>query len=126
MENTIISAGHLCLDITPIFPTGNDGIRIENLLSPGKLLRMEGVDIHTGGSVANTGLALKILGNNVKLLGKIGNDSFGKIVKSIVSSYGAGGLIEDVKSSTSYSVVLAVPGYDRIFLHDPGANDNFS
>lgn len=27
--------------------------------------------------------------------------------------------------STSYSVILAVPGIDRIFLHNPGANDSF-
>ena len=45
---------------------------------------------------------------------------------SIVSSYGAGGLISDDNSSTSYSVVLAVPGIDRVFLHNPGANDTFS
>jgi sugar/nucleoside kinase (ribokinase family) len=35
-------------------------------------------------------------------------------------------LIVDKGSSTSYSVVLAVPGIDRIFLHNPGANDTFS
>lgn len=28
-------------------------------------------------------------------------------------------------SSTSYSIVLAIPGIDRIFLHNPGANDTF-
>ena len=30
------------------------------------------------------------------------------------------------QEKTSYSVVLAIPGIDRIFLHDPGANVNFS
>ena len=29
-------------------------------------------------------------------------------------------------SPTSYSVVLSLPGQDRIFLHNPGANDTFS
>jgi len=29
-------------------------------------------------------------------------------------------------SHTSYSVVLALPGHDRIFLHYPGANDTFA
>ena len=87
---------------------------------------MGAADVHTGGSVANTGLALKLLGNEAELLGKVGKDAFGTMVKSIVSSYGAGGLIEDEACSTSYTVVLAVPGHDRIFLHNPGANDSFT
>jgi sugar/nucleoside kinase (ribokinase family) len=35
-------------------------------------------------------------------------------------------LLEDPAAGTSYSVILPVPGLDRIFLHDSGANDNFS
>ena len=34
-------------------------------------------------------------------------------------------MIVSEKANTSYSVVLAIPGMDRIFLHDPGANDEF-
>ncbi len=122
----VISAGHICLDITPVFPSGHSYDRIGDLLVPGKLIRMETASVHTGGSVANTGLALKLLGNEVTLLGKVGCDAFGGMVQSILAAYGAGGLITDERSSTSYSVVLAVPGMDRIFLHNPGANDTFS
>ena len=122
----VISAGHICLDITPVFPSGHSYDRIGDLLVPGKLIRMDAASVHTGGSVANTGLALKLLGNDVTLLGKIGCDAFGGMVQSILAGYGAGGLITDEHSSTSYSVVLAVPGMDRIFLHNPGANDTFS
>jgi len=35
------------------------------------------------------------------------------------------GMIISDELSTSYSVVLAVPGIDRIFLHNPGANHLF-
>ncbi|MBR6147038.1 MAG: carbohydrate kinase family protein [Lachnospiraceae bacterium] len=122
----IISAGHICLDITPIFPDNRSYKDIASILIPGKLINMDKADVSTGGSVANTGLALKKLGCDVTLLGKVGNDHFGNLIKSIVSSYGAGGLISDDNSSTSYSVVLAVPGIDRVFLHNPGANDTFS
>ena len=122
----IVSAGHICLDITPVFPTGHSYDQIGDLLVPGKLIRMDAASVHTGGSVANTGLALKLLGNDVTLLGKVGKDAFGSIVENILAEYGAGGLITDEYSSTSYSVVLAVPGMDRIFLHNPGANDTFS
>ena len=126
MSQKIISAGHICLDITPVFPAAVRGKEIQDLLRPGKLLRMEPADVHTGGSVANTGLALKLLGNEVDLLGKIGRDAFGTMVKSIVSSYGAGGLLEDETCTTSYTVVMAIPGHDRFFLHDPAANDTFT
>lgn len=122
----VIAAGHICLDITPVFPSGQHYAQISDVLSPGKLVQMDAASVHTGGSVANTGLALKILGNEVTLLGKVGRDAFGGMVKNILAGYGAGGLIEDERGTTSYSVVLAVPGIDRIFLHHPGANDTFS
>ena len=126
MDKKIIAAGHICIDITPMFPRGVRCRELGDLLIPGKLINMAGADIHTGGSVANTGLALKKLGANVQLLGKVGDDAFGGMIAKILEEYGAGGLIVDEHSATSYSVVLAVPGVDRIFLHDPGANNTFS
>jgi len=126
MGRKVIAAGHICLDITPVFSPDRRVERPEELLIPGKLLNVEPADVHTGGSVANTGLALKLLGNDVRLLGKVGNDAFGSMVREIAASHGADGLIVDEKSSTSYSIVLAMPGIDRIFLHCPGANDSFS
>ena len=125
MKKKIIAAGHICIDITPIFSSEKRYSQIADILEPGKLIHMQSADVHTGGSVANTGLALKILGADVALMGKIGKDSFGSMVQEILSGYSAGGLIVDEKSSTSYSVVLAIPGIDRIFLHNPGANDTF-
>lgn len=126
MKGKIIAAGHICIDITPVFSTKKQFRKVGDLLEPGKLIHMSPADVHTGGSVANTGLALKILGANVQLMGKIGEDAFGSMVQGILNKYGAGGLIVDAQSSTSYSVVLAIPGIDRIFLHDPGANDTFT
>ena len=125
MSKKVIVAGHICLDITPAI-TGEPVGQIQNFLSPGKLINAEKADIHTGGSVANTGLAMKILGAEVSLCGKIGDDSFGQIVRAIIKGYEADdGLIVGKGESTSYSVVLAIPGLDRIFLHHPGANDTF-
>ena len=122
----VISAGHICLDITPVFPAEKQVDRLSSLLIPGKLIQTEAAAVHTGGSVANTGLALKILGCDVTLMGKVGNDAFGMMIRHILKRYGAGGLLTDPESSTSYTVVLAVPGLDRIFLHNPGANDTFA
>ena len=126
MTKKIICAGHICIDITPIFDGQRKFSTINELLEPGKLMHMNGVNVHTGGSVANTGLALKRLGNDVRLMGKVGDDAFGSIIQNILANHGTGGLLIEKGAVTSYSVVLAIPGVDRIFLHAPGANDSFS
>ena len=126
VKKKVIVAGHICLDITPVFPKER-ATNVEQILSPGKLIQMGNADVHTGGAVANTGLAMKILGNDVSLMGKIGRDAFGHIIQSALREYDADeGMICDTASSTSYSVVLAIPGIDRIFLHHTGANDTFT
>ncbi len=127
MAKKAVVAGHICLDITPVFPARQAGSAAE-LLAPGKLINMDGVNISTGGAVANTGLAMKKLGADVRLMGKIGTDSFGSLVLDILSRHGCDGkrdMIQSPDSGTSYSVVLAMPGIDRIFLHSPGANHSF-
>lgn len=126
MGKKIISAGHICLDITPVFSDSRKVSNLGDILEPGKLINVDAANVSTGGSVANTGLALKILGENVELMGKVGSDNFGEMISGILKKYGATGLIVDENSSSSYSVVLAVPGIDRIFLHNPGANNTFS
>lgn len=125
LKKKIIAAGHICLDITPVFP-GKKVEKLTDILNPGKLIHMREADVHTGGSVANTGLAMKILGADVSLMGKIGRDVLGDIVYNILKKYDAEKcMLVSEKASTSYSVVLAVPGIDRIFLHNSGANDDF-
>jgi sugar/nucleoside kinase (ribokinase family) len=113
------------LDITPEFPQMYTN-KIDNILSPGKLLNVGSVEISGGGSVTNTGLGMKILGADVSLMGKIGDDAFGDILTGIYRKYNAeSSLIRQKDDSTSYSMVLAIPGIDRIFLHHTGANDTF-
>ena len=125
MAGKIIVAGHICLDITPVFAS-EKAQPLSSVLTPGKLVQMKDVSISTGGAVANTGLALKVLGADVELMGKVGDDEFGRIVLDRLRGYGAeGGMLVSEDSSTSYSVVIAPPGTDRIFLHNPGANDTF-
>lgn len=125
MKKKVVVAGHICLDITPVF-AGKSAERLTDILAPGKLVQVKEADIHTGGAVANTGLAMKLLGADVTLAGKVGQDEMGQMVLNILKKYGAeNGMVVSEGESTSYSVVLAVPGIDRIFLHNPGANDSF-
>lgn len=125
-KNKVIVAGHVCLDITPVFSAQESG-SLDQILVPGKLIDMEAAAVHTGGCVANTGLAMKLFGLDVSLMGKVGQDNFGQSIANIFKKYGVeDGLIIDEGTSTSYSVVIAPPGVDRIFLHHPGANHTFS
>ena len=121
----VIVAGHICLDISPAFKCAKVD-SVDALLKPGKALNVGKCTVSTGGVVANTGLALKSLGADARLVGKVGNDSFGKAVLERLSERKAEEDIIVVKGEqTSYSVVLAIPGIDRIFLQSPGANDTF-
>lgn len=124
----VVVAGHICLDITPVFPRESaiGAPELADVLRAGTLTRVDGVDIHTGGAVANTGLAMALFGADVSLMGKVGKDPFGSMALDILRERGTGkGMIVSEGEKTSYSIVIAVPGFDRIFLHDPGANDRF-
>ena len=116
MSKKVIVAGHICIDITPVFPNKKT-TNISDVLKPGKLIQMGKAEVSTGGAVANTGLGMKVLGADVTLMGKLGCDEFGDMICGILDRYdAAGGMIRSKDVSTSYSVVLAVPGIDRIFL----------
>ena len=122
-----VVAGHICLDVIPDL-YGHPEFRLEALLQPGHLVEIGPAAFSTGGPVSNTGLALHRLGIRTRLMGKVGNDLFGRAVRQIVASYGshlADGMVIDDQVSTSYSVIISPPGVDRIFMHCAGANDTF-
>ncbi len=122
----VVVAGHICLDITPAFE-GGQTVPLGRLISPGRLTRVGAADVHTGGCVANTGLALHRLGVPTRLVAKVGADAFGGLVRELLAAEGAdAALLTDAACSTSYSVVLAPPGIDRMFLHNAGANETFA
>ncbi|MDR3335938.1 MAG: carbohydrate kinase family protein, partial [Treponema sp.] len=120
-----VVAGHICLDITPVFPR-NGKSALSEVMIPGSLITVGNASISTGGAVANTGLCMKLLGADVALMGKVGDDALGGIVLGLLDKHGLSrGMIIDPSGHTSYSVVIALPGTDRIFLHHSGANDSF-
>jgi len=124
-----VVAGHICLDLTPTIPSapGAPARAVAEILAPGKLTLVRGVTLSTGGAVSNTGMALVVLGVPTKLMGKVGDDYFGQGVLGLLEEHGVRGGMTVVKGErSSYTVCLVPPGHDRIFLHDPGANDTFS
>ena len=124
-KKKVVVAGHISLDITPVFKNSG-GQKFSALLRPGKLLRVGKAQVSTGGAVSNTGLGLHALGGDVLLMAKVGNDDFGLILKEKIRQSGCDSSIPAVEGeSTSYTVVIAPKGFDRFFLHDPGCNDTF-
>jgi sugar/nucleoside kinase (ribokinase family) len=123
-SDAIIVAGHCCLDIIPSFASTADGE-----LHPGKLVDVGPALLAPGGTVSNVGLSLSRLGAPVRLVGKVGDDHFGRILLALYRERDtalADGMIVSPGEVTSYSVVISPPGSDRIFLHCSGANHTFS
>jgi sugar/nucleoside kinase (ribokinase family) len=120
----IVVAGHICLDIIPDWRIGS----IKTII-PGHILEMSGLKLSAGGAVANTGIALKKLGINTALLGKVGADAFGKVILEILKKEDktlAENMIISGNEVSSYTIVLNPPDTDRIFLHYPGPNHSFT
>ena len=123
-EIDVIVAGHVCLDLTPNINV--HGKTVQEVLRPGKLVHTGECCISLGGPVSNTGIALSILGQNAALMCKVGEDMFGRIISEKITEYGTDKIISvDKDVESSYTVAVVVPGNDRIFLHDPGANNSF-
>jgi sugar/nucleoside kinase (ribokinase family) len=62
-------------------------------------------------------------------MGKVGDDAFGHAILDVFRSHDPAlvrTMIVDPDVSTSYTVVINLPGIDRSFLHCPGANDTFA
>lgn len=118
----VVVAGHVCLDVIP-------DLREPVALEPGRLVFAGPAVLSTGGAVANVGLALHRLGVPVRLLGKVGNDVFGRAFRDALLDVDPG-LADGMRivdgEDTSYSIVISPPSTDRTFVHCPGANDTFS
>ncbi len=115
----IVVAGHLCLDIIPDLHT----LPVAAMGLPGRLHEVGPLTIALGGAVANTGLALHILGGDVGLVGLCGNDFVGNAIVQQLAARDprlVDGLTIDPHQATSYSVVVAPSGHDRSFWYFPG------
>lgn len=121
MKKAIV-AGHICLDIYPLFERGID-------LVPGRLYEVGTSSFALGGAVPNTGLTMYKLGMDVRLMSKVGADAYGGKVQSLLLEHApehGDDLRVDSAVDTSYTYVFAIPGKDRMFFHCPGSNAVFT
>lgn len=97
---------------------------IRRLPEPGELTTTSGFAMSVGGCAANTAVALRILGREVSVAGKVGTDMFGDFIISELARHGIG--VEQIRRtaalSTSRTIVFNVEGEDRRYLHCIGAN----
>ena len=105
-------AGHLCLDLIP-------GLRDTDFsFQPGQLSEVDAAVSAPGGGVANVGISLYKLGVRATLLGTVGNDALGSLLKTLfddLDSDLSAHLLTDESAATSYSVVLSPPGATGCF-----------
>ncbi len=123
----IVAAGHTCLDLIPAFTIDGKVDKMTDVLVPGKMINMGNCVVVGGGPVTNAGVSIRRLGVKTELIGKIGDDDFGKqILQWYEEHEGHFKGIHMVKGeSTSYTIAICIPGIDRFYLHHCGANDTF-
>jgi sugar/nucleoside kinase (ribokinase family) len=111
----IIVADHVC---TPI----------DHLPAAGELVTADCMLLTIGGCAANAAVDLAKLEVKSAVVGRVGKDTFGRVVVDLLTGAGVdGSLIQSSDSAqTSQTMIVNVKGQDRRFVHTFGANAEFS
>lgn len=100
---------------------------VEEIPAKGKLVLVDTLSLYTGGCASSASIDMAKIGSQVALIGKIGNDGFGRFIKSALIDEGVNTnyLVIDANGSTSASLVIVNPDGERSFIHCLGANATF-
>jgi sugar/nucleoside kinase (ribokinase family) len=110
----IVVADHIC---TPI----------DHLPAAGELVLAERLLLTIGGCAANVAVDLTRMGVRATVLGRVGDDVFGRVVADLLRQQGVD--VSGLRTSpgdTSQTLIVNVAGQDRRFIHTFGANGLFS
>jgi sugar/nucleoside kinase (ribokinase family) len=90
----------------------------------GRLSLVNEIGIGIGGCASNTSIALRKLGGDVAVMGKVGADGFGDFVVHTLENAGVGttGVLRDPTIGTSATLIMIDDAGERTFIHYPGAN----
>jgi len=115
----IICVGILVADVL--------GKPVDRFPEKGKLGLVEKMSLQIGGCAANVAIDLAKLGLETTIIGKIGDDNFGKFLVEALNSekVDISGLKIDKNVSTSASMVMISGDGERSILHSFGANAKF-
>lgn len=101
---------------------------MDRLPEEGQLVAVDRMDLASGGCAANVGIDLAKQGIEVAVVGKVGDDYWGRFVREDLTRYGADASLVGVSAAeqTSQTMILLCKGQDRRFVHTFGANRDFS
>src|SRR6059058_6091072 len=110
----IVVADHVC---TPI----------SHLPAAGELVIADRLLLTIGGCAANVAVDLVKMGVQARVIGRVGDDVFGRAVAEMLRGQGvdAAGLMTSPGVDTSQTLIVNVAGQDRRFIHTFGANGAF-
>lgn len=100
---------------------------IEHLPVAGELITTDRLQLTVGGCAANVAVDLARLDVATAIVGRVGDDVFGRFVRGSLESAGVrcDQLTVSNTAQTSGTLVVNVKGEDRRFIHNPGANAEF-
>ena len=111
-----------------VIGSANADLAIQSARMPelGETLVGAGFSVGAGGKGLNQAVAAKTLGGDVLLVGAVGNDPHGDMLRSRLDSYGIDfkGLVSD--SRPTGCAMITVVGGDNFIILDEGANSNLT
>ncbi len=110
----IIVADHVCNPIS-------------HMPAAGELVKTDRMLLTLGGCAANAAVDLAKMDVLSTVVGRVGDDIFGRVMRDLLSETGldASGLIVTEGAETSQTLIVNVAGEDRRFVHSFGANAEF-
>jgi sugar/nucleoside kinase (ribokinase family) len=98
-------------------------VPLEVPIGGGKLLRVEPIEVTTGGIVSNSGIAMARLGMKIAAFSYVGNDDWAALIRRRFEKEGVdcGRLLTHPTGATSTTAVLIDPSGERSFAHCVGA-----
>lgn len=111
----IIVADHVCTPIT-------------HVPEPGQVVMADRFLLTIGGCAANAAVDLVKMGIPTAVVGRVGDDVFGRVVAELLRDQGVDGSAIQVTqgTDTSQTLIVNVAGQDRRFIHSFGANARFT
>jgi sugar/nucleoside kinase (ribokinase family) len=100
---------------------------IAHVPAPGELVLADKLLLTIGGCAANVAVDLVKLGVSAAVVGRLGDDTFGRVVADMLRERGvdASALAVTAGVDTSQTLIVNVVGQDRRFIHTFGANAHF-
>lgn len=103
------------------------GKPIDRLPERGRLALIDMLETHVGGNGPNTAGALGRLGAEVAVVGRVGDDLYGRFLLERLGGWGVktGGVLRDAEAATGVTLVAVDHTGERSFIHHFGANARF-